>query len=195
MHHVGPIAGVAVHGAWVATAGYDNRLIVWDAATRQALARVDHDHLINACDFSHDGRWLVSASSDCSARIWSLPDLRLQVVLAGHDDDVDMARFSPDDAWIATCALDRMVRVFARDGRLIHAMGGHTGNVLSLAWRDSRHFVTTSVDGTLRQWDALAGTWKRGWLMMEVPGATGAVRWLPDRPGNGIQVRPCASRR
>lgn len=39
MHHIGPIAGVAAHGPWVATAGYDNRLIAWDSATRTALAR------------------------------------------------------------------------------------------------------------------------------------------------------------
>jgi WD40 repeat protein len=107
MHHVGPIAGVAAHGSWIASAGYDNRLILWDATSRRALARSAHDHLVNACAFSHDGRYLVSASSDYSARIWSLPDLRLIAVLGGHGDDVDMARFSPDDALVATCALDR----------------------------------------------------------------------------------------
>lgn len=158
MHHVGPIAGVAAHGSWVATAGYDNRLILWDGATRVAVARANHDHLVNACDFSHDGRWLVSASSDYSARVWSLPDLRLSVVLAGHGDDVDMARFSPDDSLIATCALDRLVRVFGADGTLHHVMAGHTGNVLALAWIDADRFVTTSVDGTLREWHAREGT-------------------------------------
>jgi len=157
MQHIGPIAGIAAHGAWVATAGYDNRLILWDGATRRALARANHDHLVNACDFSHDGRWLVSASSDYTARIWSLPDLQLTAVLAGHGDDVDMARFSPDDRLIATCALDRMVRVFGDDGRLRHVMAGHTGNVLALAWIDARRFITTSVDGTLREWDAQTG--------------------------------------
>jgi hypothetical protein len=157
MHHVGPIAGVATHGSWVASAGYDNRLILWDGATRQALARSSHDHLINACAFSHDGRWLVSASSDYTARIWSLPDLRLVAVLGGHGDDVDMARFSPDDALIATCALDRMVRVFDRAGALRHEMAGHSGNILSLAWIDRQRFITSSVDGTLREWDATSG--------------------------------------
>jgi WD40 repeat protein len=141
----------------VATAGYDNRLILWDAASREPLARANHDHLITACDFSHDGRWLVSASSDYSARVWSLPDLRLQAVLAGHGDDVDMARFSPDDRLIATCALDRIVRVFDAGGALLHTMPGHIGNVLSLAWIDNTRFVTTSVDGSLREWDAVSG--------------------------------------
>jgi len=177
MHHTGPIAGVAAHGSWVATAGYDNRLILWDAATRQALARVDHDHLVNACDFSHDGRWLVSAGSDYTARIWSLPDLRLSVVLAGHGDDVDMARFSPDDRLIATCALDRMVRVYTRDGRMVHAMAGHTGNVLSLAWLDTARFVTTSVDGTLREWHAATGTCRR---VIEIGMRTDCVAIAPD---------------
>lgn len=157
MHHSGPIAGVAAQGPWVATAGYDNRLILWDAVTRLPVARSTHDHLVNACDFSHDGRYLVSASSDYSARIWSLPDLRLIAVLTGHDDDVDMARFSPDDSLVATCALDRVVRVFGADGVLRHAMQGHTGNILSLAWLDDHRFVTSSVDGTLRTWHADKG--------------------------------------
>ena len=71
MRHLGPIAGIASHEALIATAGYDNRLILWDARTRQAMAMAHHDHPVNQSAFSHDGRWLVSASSDYSARVWS----------------------------------------------------------------------------------------------------------------------------
>ena len=88
MKHLGPIAGIAAYGPWVATAGYDNRLILWDASSRTALGRVNHDHLINSCAVSHDGRLLVSASSDYSGRIWSVPGLQLRSVLVGHGDDV-----------------------------------------------------------------------------------------------------------
>jgi WD40 repeat protein len=49
------------------------------------------------------------------------------------------------------------VRVFSASGALRHEMRGHTGNILSLAWIDNARFVTSSVDGTLRQWDAQTG--------------------------------------
>jgi len=158
MRHLGPIAGIAAYGKWVATAGYDNRLILWDAKTRQAIALANHDHLVNACAFSPDGRWLVSSSSDYSARIWSVPDLRLQAVLAEHGDDVDMAMFSSDGQKIATCALDRIVRIYTCNGQLRHSMSGHTGNVISVSWLpDSRFLVSSSVDGTIRLWDSDSG--------------------------------------
>jgi WD40 repeat protein len=158
IQHLGPIAGIAASPQWIATAGYDNRLILWDKATRSALQLAHHDHLVNQCAFSSDGQWLVSASSDYSARIWSLPDLKLQAVLSGHTDDVDMAAFSPDDTLIATCALDRCVRIFLRNGQCLHTMQGHTGNVLSLAWsHDGQYVVTSSVDGTIRTWSARTG--------------------------------------
>src|ERR1035437_2256911 len=158
IQHLGPIAGIASSAQWIATAGYDNRLILWDQATRRAVQLAHHDHLVNQCAFSADGHWLVSASSDYSARVWSLPDLKLHAVLSDHDDDVDMAAFSPDDRLIATCALDRCVRIFQRDGRCLHTMRGHTGNVLSLAWsHDGQQVVTSSVDGTIRTWSATSG--------------------------------------
>jgi WD40 repeat protein len=158
LRHRGPIAGIAAHGVWLATAGYDNRVILWDSRSRRAVARGCHDHLVNQCAFSPDGRWLVSASSDGSARLWALPAMRLHAVLRGHADDVDMAVFSPDGSRIATCALDRCLRVFDLDGGCLQQMRGHSGNVLSLAWSpDGRELVSSSVDGTIRRWDASAG--------------------------------------
>ena len=156
--HTGPIAGIAAQGDWVATAGYDNRVILWAAHSKQSVAMGMHDHLVNNCAFSHDGRFLVSASSDYSARIWSLPSMRLVAVLADHQDDVDMAVFSPDDQYIATCALDRLVRIYDHSGQCLLKLAGHTGNVLALAWSaDGKSIVSTSVDGTVRRWGLESG--------------------------------------
>ena len=158
IQHNGPIAGLASWGEWVATAGYDNQLILWSTLDRTAIARGCHDHLVNDCRFSNDGQWLLSASSDYSARLWSVPSMRLQAVLPGHGDDVDMAVFSPDDSKIATCALDRLVRIFSMNGQCLLTMAGHKGNVLSVSWSmDGEFVISSSVDGTIRRWDANTG--------------------------------------
>ncbi|MCK9394308.1 MAG: WD40 repeat domain-containing protein [Methylobacter sp.] len=158
MKHTGPISSVATHGAYIATGGYDNRVILWDSLTRKSLARGMHDHLVNHCAFSPDGKLLVSAGSDYTARIWELPTLRLLAVLTGHADDVDMAVFAPDNCAVATCALDRAVRVFDLSGRCLKTFWGHTGNIISLLWsRDGKRLVSSSVDGTVREWDIEKG--------------------------------------
>ena len=158
MKHVGPISGVATYQNFIATTGYDNQVILWDAVTQRALARAMHDHLANQCSFSHDGKLLVSASSDYSARIWEVPSMQLKAALVGHADDVDTAVFSPDDQYIATCALDRTIKIFDLGGRCLKTLTGHTGNVLTVAWgSDAKTLISSSVDGTVRHWDVASG--------------------------------------
>ncbi len=159
MRHFAPISGIATwNESYVATAGYDNQLILWDAKQRQPLQRVFHDHLANQCAFSPDGGFLVSASSDCSARIWAMPTLRLVAALVGHSDDVEMAIFRPDGKRVATCSRDHTVRVFDLSGRCMHILEGHTADVISICWSaGGRELVSSSDDGTIRRWDAERG--------------------------------------
>ena len=63
--HHGPISGVSCFKSkYIATAGYDNQLILWNSETHQSIARSYHDHLVNQCQFSPCGEFLVTASSD-----------------------------------------------------------------------------------------------------------------------------------
>lgn len=155
--HEAPLSGVAAGpGGLVATAGYDNRLILWQG--RRALARAWHDHLVNQCAFDGSGRFLVSASSDYTARVWSVPDLRLLAVLGDHEDDVEMAVFDAAGARVATASRDHRVRVFTRGGQLLARCEGHTADVISVTWaQGDAVLVSSSDDGTVRHWDAATG--------------------------------------
>jgi len=152
--HRAPISGIACwRDQYVATAGYDNQVVLWDAQTGAGLNRALHDHLANQCAFSRDGRWLLTASSDWSGRIWSLPDLRLHAVLRGHEDDVEMAAFHPNEELVATASRDHRVRVFRLDGTLVRVFEGHLADVLSVEWAaDGEQLLSSSDDGTIRRW-------------------------------------------
>lgn len=158
--HRSPISGVACwRDEYVATAGYDNQVILWDAATGTAMTRVQHDHLANQCAFSPDGRWLVTSSSDYSARLWSVPDLRLRAVLDAHEDDVEMSVFHPSEPLIATASRDHRVRVFDFTGTLVATFTGHTADVISVEWSaDGTELISSSDDGTIKRWSLADGS-------------------------------------
>jgi WD40 repeat protein len=159
IQHRSPISGIAAYqDRFVATAGYDNQVILWDQQRRQAITRALHDHLANQCAFSPDGTRLVTSSSDYTARLWSVPDLRLLVVLNDQEDDVEMSAFHPARDLVATASRDHRVRVYDFSGRLVHRFAGHTADVISVAWaQGSDELITSSDDGTIKRWSLARG--------------------------------------
>ncbi len=160
INHKSPISGIAAfQKRYVATAGYDNQVILWDVRSQTALARVNHDHLANHCRFSACGRYLVTASSDHTARLWSVPELKLLAIYSGHDDDVEMAAIDPTGTLVATASRDNRARIFDLSGRLRAELRGHRADVISVEWSsDGRELLSSSDDGTIRRWNALTGT-------------------------------------
>lgn len=158
--HCGPISGIATYGGnLVATAGYDNNLILWDATTKKSLAKGVHDHLTNQATFSPDGKYLLSSSSDYTSRLWTVPDLKLVAVLAEHDDDVEMSTFHPTKQLIATASRDHRVRVYDFTGALVQEFHGHEADVISVEWdRERDEVISSSDDGTIKRWSLQTGT-------------------------------------
>ncbi len=62
IRHSGSQSGIASSGGkFIATAGYDDRVILWDTQSNRAIGAGVHDHLCNQVTFSHCGNFLASS--------------------------------------------------------------------------------------------------------------------------------------
>jgi WD40 repeat protein/tRNA A-37 threonylcarbamoyl transferase component Bud32 len=74
-----------------------------------------HDGDVRAIAFSPDGRRLLSASADHTARIWDPATRQTLTTLRGHADEVSCIAWSPNGKFIATGSKDRTVMIWAAD--------------------------------------------------------------------------------
>ncbi len=128
-------------------------------ASLTRLALRGHTNFVISAVFSPDGKQIVTASYDNTARVWDAASGRGLVVLRGHMDRVFGAAFSPDSKRIVTASWDRTARVWdAASGRELTVLRGHTSNVISAEFSpDSKRVITAIGDNTARVWDAASG--------------------------------------
>ena len=129
------------------------------AADAQETAMIGHTDRVRSVAYAPDGRRLVTASYDGTARIWDASTGRQLRVLRGHTAQVISATFSPDGRRIATASFDRTARIWDADtGRLLLVLRGHKDRLRFVAFSPhGRRVVTTSYDRTARIWDAVTG--------------------------------------
>ena len=127
---------------------------VWNSKTGEPVTiALRHNKMVNFADFSADGRRIVTASSDATARIWDIRAGRAVLTLP-HDGWVFQARFSPDGRHVVTGSRDRQARVWdLATGRLLLPPLHHDGSVSYAAFTgDGRRVVTQSRDAA-RLWE------------------------------------------
>ncbi|KAJ1447773.1 WD40-repeat-containing domain protein [Pelagophyceae sp. CCMP2097] len=129
------------------------------SATGAVLMTLEvHTGGVMSCAFSPDGKRLVTASHDTTARLWDAETGALLTTLREHTGSVFCCAFSPDGKRIVTASRDKTARLWdAETGALVATLEGHTSYVYSCAFSpDGKRIVTASGDKTARLWnDAL----------------------------------------
>jgi hypothetical protein len=181
-------------GRRLASAGQDQTVRVWDAATGQELRTLQgHTRDVRGVAFSPDGRRLASAGADSTVRVWDTASGQELLTLPGHTGWVYGVAYSPDGRrlasaggdgtiertgrgkrwWLARAADERTVRVWdAASGQELLTLRGHTGPVTGVAYSpDGRRLASAGYDATVRVWEASPvppELWRRRGLVSDV---------------------------
>jgi WD40 repeat protein len=117
------------------------------------------ESLWNAKFAPGDGRLVVTASEDKTARLWNTENGDQLAILKGHEEAVRLANFSPDGRYLITASTDKTARLWTvKTGEPSAAPLRHDKAVRSAAFSpDSQRVVTSSDDNTARVWDVQTG--------------------------------------
>lgn len=130
------------------------------SATRYVLVlSLHHQGPVTDVALSRDGRRIVTASADKTARVWDRATGQPACPTLQHEQLVRHAEFSPDGRRVVTASEDKTARIWdAVTGEPIGPPLQHQDAVIQATFSpDGRRVVTASFDHIAQVWDATTG--------------------------------------
>ncbi|XP_019857308.1 PREDICTED: flowering time control protein FY-like [Amphimedon queenslandica] len=119
-----------------------------------------HDCSVRTIDWSHDGKWMVTADDRGFIKYWQINFNNVHTYQA-HSEPIRSTSFSPTDAKLATCSDDGTIRVFDfLSCTEEHILRGHGADVKCLDWHPRKSLLASgSKDNQqpVKLWDARTG--------------------------------------
>lgn len=116
-----------------------------------------HEHVIKAINYTPDGKYLVSASSDGAIKIWDLKKKRVRGALHGHELAVNALAIAPNGTLVASASSDGSVRIWdLNTEKEITRFDKYQGSLRSLAFAPNSRLLAVANDANIELWDIIA---------------------------------------
>ena len=152
---------------------------IYHSSKFQFVNILKHDDDVRTASFSPDGKFIITASYDKTAKIWNSETGKQVGETLKHDEGVNSASFSPNGKFIVTASDDNTARIWnAETGTMVRELKHH-GFVNSASFSpDGKFIVTASSDYTARIWNA--GTGKQVGETLKHGDYVSSVSFSPD---------------
>jgi len=154
---------VSANGQWLATAGADNAIKLWNLADGQpGKTLAGHAASVHSLAFNADGSKLASASDDKTIRVWNLAD-GTEANKIESPAPAKAVVFNADGTKVIVGQSDNIIRIWAIPAAAPFMpekeIKGHGGPVTSLALITpaGTQILSGSDDQTARVWDLASG--------------------------------------
>lgn len=145
--------------AYNATLGLDDEGVSVEAVCRLA----GHTAGIYMVSFSSDGEKLLSASHDCTARLFDVATGSCEQIFSGHSAHVYSAQFSPDELQVLTASADGTCRLFDADSAdCVRILGDSGARIYTATFsQDGVRVLAACADGCARLYGLSTGACER----------------------------------
>jgi WD40 repeat protein len=151
---------VAPDGSWLASAGADWAVRIWDVATGTARhILIGHSSAVRKLAVSPDGGWLASGDDQGQVQIWDPTTGTARRVLRGHTGGVSALVVAPDGSWLASADDKGELQIWDPTAGTAHySLTGHTSRVQALAVApDGSWLASAGSDRHIRIWNPTVG--------------------------------------
>ena len=161
--HEGSVNDVAVSadGYHAITGGSDNKAILWDIKSGEALHSFEgHTNRITAVAIAEESSKALTASGDGTMRLWDTAhEGKALSVMTQKAGAILTADISSDGRFVLSGSEESEVVLWdTNSGRAVRSLKGHSGSIESVTFSfDGRYAISGSSDRTARIWELASG--------------------------------------